>query len=178
MELVAPTGPWREQPFVRARDATGRMHTWRIQGIGAVLCQTTSTGDDGTVRVNGLPRGMGDGEAQLVERALADLPPRFAKALEELTIVIQDRPSRKLLRNLGMEDDELLLGLHTGRPITERSVEDSGAMPDQILIFQEDCELASDSEEELIKEVRTTVLHELGHHFGLSEEDLDHLGYG
>jgi predicted Zn-dependent protease with MMP-like domain len=116
--------------------------------------------------------------ARLVERALAGLPPRFAKALEELTVEIKTRPSRKLLRNLGMDDDELLLGLHTGRPITERSVEDSGAMPDQILIFQDDCELACDSEEELIREVRTTVLHELGHHFGLSEEDLDRLGYG
>ena len=116
--------------------------------------------------------------ARLVERALADLPPPFDAALEELTIEIKTRPSRKLLRNLGMADDELLLGLHTGRPITQRSVLDSGALPDQILIFQEDCELVSDSEEELIQEVRTTVLHELGHHFGLSEEDLDGLGYG
>jgi predicted Zn-dependent protease with MMP-like domain len=62
--------------------------------------------------------------------------------------------------------------------MTERSVLDSGSLPDQILIFQEDCELVSDSEEQLIQEVRTTVLHELGHHFGLSEDDLDRLGYG
>lgn len=116
--------------------------------------------------------------ARLVERALKDLPPQFAKALEEVTVEIRPRPTPKLLRSLGMEEDELLLGLHTGRPITERSIEDSGALPDQILIFQEDCELATDSEDELVREVRITVLHELGHHFGLDEEDLDRLGYG
>jgi predicted Zn-dependent protease with MMP-like domain len=72
----------------------------------------------------------------------------------------------------------LLLGLYEGRPRTRRSVEDSGVMPDVIYIFQDDVELASDSEAELIDQVRTTVLHELGHHFGMNEDDLDALGYG
>jgi predicted Zn-dependent protease with MMP-like domain len=116
--------------------------------------------------------------AKLVERALSDLPPQFARALDEVTVEIRTRPSRKLLRSMGMDEDELLLGLHTGRPLTERSVMDSGTLPDQILIFQEDCELVSDSEEQLVREVRTTVLHELGHHFGLDEDDLDRLGFG
>ncbi len=62
--------------------------------------------------------------------------------------------------------------------MTERSVEDSGRMPDVIYVFQQDVEMASDSEEQLVQEVRTTVLHEIGHHFGMSEEDLDELGYG
>lgn len=116
--------------------------------------------------------------ARLVERALKDLPPQFAGALDEVAIEIRRRPSPKLLRSLGMDEDELLLGLHTGRPITERSIEDSGALPDQILIFQEDCELTADSEEDLVREVRITVLHELGHHFGLDEDELDRLGFG
>jgi predicted Zn-dependent protease with MMP-like domain len=51
-------------------------------------------------------------------------------------------------------------------------------MPDVIFIFQEDCELVSDSEQQLIDEVRVTVLHELGHYFGLDEDELDRLGYG
>jgi predicted Zn-dependent protease with MMP-like domain len=55
---------------------------------------------------------------------------------------------------------------------------DSGTLPDVIYIFQEDVELVSDSREQLIEEVRTTVLHEIGHYFGMSEEDLDALGYG
>ena len=116
--------------------------------------------------------------AALVERAVKGLPTQFADALNEVPIEIRDRPSRKLLRSLGMDDDELLLGMYHGLPRTERSVEDSGRLPDVIHIYQEDVELVSDSEAELIEQVRTTVLHELGHHFGMSEEDLDALGYG
>jgi predicted Zn-dependent protease with MMP-like domain len=62
--------------------------------------------------------------------------------------------------------------------MTERSVEYSGMLPDAIYIFQEDIELVSRSEKELVRQVRTTVLHEIGHHFGMDEEDLDELGYG
>ena len=116
--------------------------------------------------------------ADLVDQAVRTLPAQFAAALNEVPIEIRDRPSRKMLRSLGLEDDELLLGLYHGRPRTERSVEDSARLPDVIYIFQDDVELASDSEPELIEQVRTTVLHELGHHFGMSEDDLDALGYG
>ena len=116
--------------------------------------------------------------AELVDQAVRALPAQFAAALNEVPIEIRDRPSRKMLRSLGLEGDELLLGLYHGRPRTERSVEDSARLPDVIYIFQDDVELASDSETELIEQVRTTVLHELGHHFGMSEDDLDALGYG
>ena len=116
--------------------------------------------------------------AELVDQAVRALPAQFAAALNEVPIEIRDRPSRRMLRSLGLEDDELLLGLYHGRPRTERSVEDSAPLPDVIYIFQDDVELASDSEPELIEQVRTTVLHELGHHFGMSEDDLDALGYG
>src|SRR2546430_70242 len=100
--------------------------------------------------------------ASLVERALRGLPPEFAAFLEEVPVEIRDRPSRRELRDLELEDDELLLGLYRGRPRTQRSVEDSGAMPDVIYIFQEDVELCCDSEVELIEQVRTTVVHEIG----------------
>ena len=116
--------------------------------------------------------------AGLVEKALRDLPPQFASFLEEVPVEIRDRPTRRELRDLGLEDDELLLGLYRGHPRTERSVLDSGSIPDVIYIFQEDVELCCDSEPELIEQVRTTVLHEIGHHFGMSEDDLDELGYG
>lgn len=115
---------------------------------------------------------------QLVERALAELPPQFARVLEEVPIEIRSRPTRRELRSVGLGEEDLLLGLYRGRPRTVRSVEDSGTMPDVIYVFQEDVELACDSEEELVTQVRTTVLHEIGHHFGMSEEDLDELGYG
>lgn len=115
---------------------------------------------------------------ELVERAMAELPEPFAGFMEEVRVEIRDRPSAKLLRQLGMEEDGLLLGLYHGTSLMDRSVEQSGRMPDVITIFQEDVEDVSDSEADLVREVRTTVLHEIGHFFGMSEDDLDKLGYG
>ncbi len=114
---------------------------------------------------------------QLVEQALEELTPPFAEALNEVRIEVRDRPTRKQLKSVGLEEDDLLLGLYTGQPMTERSVLQSGALPDVIYIFQEDVEEVSDSEADLIREVRPTVLHDLGPHFGLDEDDLDQLGY-
>src|SRR5687767_14757582 len=96
--------------------------------------------------------------AELVERALAEMPEQFAQVLEEVPVEIRDRPTRKQLKSVGLQDDELLLGLYHGRPRTERSVQDSGIMPDVVYIFQEDVELCSDNERELVEQVRTTVL--------------------
>ena len=116
--------------------------------------------------------------ADLVERALAELPPKFAEFLDEVPVEIRDRSTPGQRRRAGVPRDSLLLGLYQGIPRTQRSVEHSGVMPDVIYIFQEDVELASDNEQDLVEQVRTTVLHEIGHHFGLDEDDLDELGYG
>jgi predicted Zn-dependent protease with MMP-like domain len=115
---------------------------------------------------------------KLVEQAIAGLPEPFAGFLEEVPIEVHTRPSIKLLRELGLEDDDLLMGLYRGVDRTHRSVEDSGRMPDVIYIFQEDHELVCDNKAQLVDEVRKTVLHEIGHHFGMTEDDLDRLGYG
>lgn len=116
--------------------------------------------------------------ASLVEQALAELPEPFAAYLEEVPVDIRDQPTRKQLKSVGLEEDELLLGLYVGIPLTEKSVMHSGQQPGVIYIFQEDIELVCQTEEDLVREVRVTVLHELGHHFGLDEDDLDRLGYG
>lgn len=116
--------------------------------------------------------------AALVEEALAELPEPFAGYLEEVPLEIRERPTRKQLKSVGLGEDDLLMGLYQGIPLTERSVESSGQPPGLILVFQEDVELACDDAEELVREVRVTVLHELGHHFGLGEDELDRLGYG
>lgn len=114
---------------------------------------------------------------ELVEAALEELPEPFASHLEQMRLEILPRPTRKQLREAGLEEDELLCGLYVGHPLTERSVEHSGVLPDVIYIFQEDIELVSDSEADLVREVRITVLHEIGHYFGMDEDDLDALGY-
>jgi len=116
--------------------------------------------------------------AKLVEEALRELPQPFAQHLEEVSVEIKDRPTQKQLKDQGLEEDELLLGLYVGHPMTQRSVEFSGMLPDAVYIFQEDVELVSESETDLIQQVRITVLHEIGHHFGMDEDDLDELGYG
>jgi predicted Zn-dependent protease with MMP-like domain len=87
---------------------------------------------------------------QLVEQALELLPEQFARFLEEVPVEVRDRSSPKQRQSVGLEKGHLLLGLYHGRPLTERSVEQSGTMPDVIYIFQEDVQLACDSEDELV----------------------------
>jgi predicted Zn-dependent protease with MMP-like domain len=116
---------------------------------------------------------------QLLEQALADLPEHLRLLLDEVPLVVEDRASEALLREVDLdpaEDD--LYGLHSGVALTERSVEDSGRLPDQIMLFREPLlELAGGSRSKLDHEIRVTLLHEIGHHFGLDEDDLDQLGY-
>ena len=115
--------------------------------------------------------------AELVEQSLAELPSPFKEHLEQIAVEIKDRPSRKLLKSLEMEEDELLLGLYCGQSLDERSVLDGAMMPERIFIFQEVVETVCDSEADVIREVRITVLHEIGHHFGMTEDDLEAYGY-
>jgi predicted Zn-dependent protease with MMP-like domain len=79
-----------------------------------------------------------------------------------------------------MDDDELLLGVYQGASLMDRAESEGRGtpVPNHILIFREDIELVSENEADLVREVRSTVLHEIGHHFGMDEDDLDALGYG
>jgi len=118
--------------------------------------------------------------ARLVEEALAILPEEFKKFLESVPVQIEQRPSARLLRELGLDDDELLMGLYQGASLMDRSESEGRGTPrpNHILIFQEDHELVAESPANLVEEVRKTVLHEIGHYFGMDEDDLDRLGYG
>lgn len=116
--------------------------------------------------------------ARLVEEALDELPEPFATHLERFTVEIMDRPSRNQLQQLDLSAGEVLLGLHEGVPMVDRSVEHSGVMPTRIFVFQEPLEGVCNSEDELVEQIRTTVLHEIGHYFGMDEDDLEELGYG
>lgn len=116
--------------------------------------------------------------AELVEKAIADLPKQFADAIQEVPIEIRDRPTPHEMQSLGLRANNLLLGLYHGHPRTKRSVEDPYRLPEVIYIFQDHIELICTSEEALIEQVRKTVLHEIGHHFGMTEQDLRDLGYG
>lgn len=115
---------------------------------------------------------------ELVEKALEALPAGFAKYLAEVPIEIRARPTPADLQAVGLAPNALLLGLYRGHPRTQRSVMQSGTMPDVIYLFQESIELCCNSPAELAAQVRKTLLHEIGHHFGLNEEELTELGYG
>lgn len=144
----------------------------------------------------------------LLRDVIDELPPHARRALEEISIVVDDLPDKTLSSELSREgltetdhdDPADIMGLHTGRALTERSAEDSGSLPTIIHLFREPIvqhalefrggvdPLPDDApepkwgdnptdDEEVYEEIRITLLHELGHHFGLDEDDLDRLGY-
>jgi predicted Zn-dependent protease with MMP-like domain len=113
----------------------------------------------------------------LVDEAVDSLPAEFQPYLENVVIEVEDRPDRHTARRLGLRSRRSLLGLYHGVPLTGRSVEHSGRLPDRITIYKENVEAACSSTEDVIEQVRVTVLHEIGHHFGLDEDDLASKGY-
>lgn len=102
---------------------------------------------------------------QLVEDALAQLPEAFRQKLANVAISVEDSPPA------GSGREGMLLGLFHGVPLTEKSVFYAG-LPDRVYLYQKNIEAVCSSEEEIRREVRATLLHELGHYFGLSENDL------
>lgn len=123
----------------------------------------------------------------LVEDALEALPPRVRSLLDEVPLVVLDEPTPEMLRDLGIDPADAdaldeLCGLHSGTAITERSIEHP-ELPDVIHLFRRGIVALAGgwdqehADERIYEEVRITLLHEIGHHFGLSEEDLEELGY-
>lgn len=111
-----------------------------------------------------------------VEAALDAVPGEFRRYLENVLIEVRDRPDKALLAEYDETDD--LLGLYVGTPLAERGIDSpQPLLPDRILIFRDNlCDMC-ETREELIDEIRITVLHEIGHHFGLDEDRLTELGY-
>ena len=118
-----------------------------------------------------------------LEIVLGELPTRVHELLDVVPLVVEDHPSREVMRRLRVRRRDWLCGLYTGIPLTERSVQHSGVLSDVVTIYREGIvALALDrqgqiDEDELRKQIRVTVLHELGHHHGLSEKELQELGY-
>ena len=113
-----------------------------------------------------------------VERAIELIPEMFRLHLNNMTVAVEDLPSRDLLREMEMPPGETLFGVFTGVPLPERSVIEPPLYPDVILIFREPLMAACRSFEELEEEIAVTVVHEVAHYMGMSEEQLEELGYG
>jgi predicted Zn-dependent protease with MMP-like domain len=112
---------------------------------------------------------------QLVAEALASIPRRFRKAMKNIAIVVEDEPSRDLLREMEIEPPDTLLGLYQGTPLTERPWGYGNALPDRVLIFQGPHERAAEDEDDLVVAIGETLIHEIGHYFGMNEEEIEEI---
>jgi len=109
---------------------------------------------------------------QLVQGAYARIPSQFRKRLQNVAMIVEAEPSPAQLAEAGVEPGGTLLGLYQGRPLTGRSVFESFAMPDRIMIFQGPHERLARSEEHLRHMVDDTVWHEVAHYFGMDERQV------
>jgi predicted Zn-dependent protease with MMP-like domain len=113
----------------------------------------------------------------VVQDAIASIPEGFKHYLEEIAVDIEDEPDEATCREMKLRSPRQLLGLYRGTPLTRRNVHDSFRFPDRIVIYQRNLERMCRTREQMVAEIRKTVLHEVGHHFGLSERQLRDLGF-
>jgi len=125
---------------------------------------------------------------KLVEEALEALPEKFARLVKNVAVVVEDEPSREAAQRLrsgpaagsgqageqhgDAGEEGLLMGEYIGVPLTERGAWEAPP-PDKIVLYQKNIEAACETEDEIREEVRLTVLHELGHYFGMDEQQLE-----
>ena len=112
---------------------------------------------------------------ELVEQALSDIPRRFRDAMKNVAVVVEDEPSQELLDDMDMEPGDTLFGLYHGTPLTERDSNYGNTLPDRISIYRLPIEEACEDEEDVRQCVAETVIHEFGHYFGLSEEEIEEI---
>ena len=114
---------------------------------------------------------------ELVLVALVTLPDQFKSALKNVDVVVEDFPTMDVLKRTGAANGFGLLGLYQGVPLTDRGPHYSGTLPDKISVFKVPLESSVDTVEELMPLVQHVVLHELGHYFGLSDDEMrEHRG--
>jgi predicted Zn-dependent protease with MMP-like domain len=110
----------------------------------------------------------------LVAEALDSLPPEFATSMENVQVVVEDEPPREMLA--GMPRGSTLLGLYHGIPLTKRE-QYANVLPDKISIYKGPIIRYARTPDAIREQVRKTVIHEIAHHFGISDERLDELGW-
>lgn len=124
----------------------------------------------------------------LLDRLVVELPEHIHALLEEVPLIVEDEPSDLLMEELEMDRrTSELCGLHWGVPITQRSVEHGHRLPDRMMLFRgpitrlagyRQSRRGPANTDSLERQIKITLLHEIGHHFGLDEDDLTRLGYG
>jgi predicted Zn-dependent protease with MMP-like domain len=119
-----------------------------------------------------------------LEWVLERMPPMVHELIDRVPLHVEDYPSDEVMDRTNVEYIDDLCGLYTGIPIGDKSVNHSATMPDVVTIYREGILSAAAADDgrisqgRLREQIRITILHELGHHHGLTEEDLKRLGYG
>ena len=112
---------------------------------------------------------------RLVVEAITLIPKRFRREMRNLAIVVEDHPSRELLAEMEIEPPDSLYGLYQGTPLPERTWTHGNALPDRITLYRQPIEAECDDEDEVRAVIGETLIHEVGHYFGLSEEEIEEI---
>lgn len=109
----------------------------------------------------------------LVRQALAQLPPHYAKLAEDVSVVVEEEPSADILRDLELESKDDLLGLYQGQSLDASSFfQPGGQLPARISLYRGPILRVCRTKTDVVQEICDTVVHELGHHVGLDDEDM------
>ena len=114
---------------------------------------------------------------QLALDAIKELPQNIKTRLENVSIVVEDRPNASILEKLKLKPNRMLLGVFQGIPLNKKSVWHSGTLPEKITLFRKNIESVCHSEEEIKQRIKKVVRHEVAHYVGFSEEEIRQLGY-
>jgi predicted Zn-dependent protease with MMP-like domain len=112
---------------------------------------------------------------RLVTEAIALIPKRFRREIRNVALVVEDEPSPDLLEEMDIEPPDSLYGLYQGTPLTERRWDYGNTLPDRITLFQKPIEEDCEDEDEVRAVIGETLIHEVGHYFGLSEEEIEEI---
>ena len=110
---------------------------------------------------------------RLLVEAVALIPKRFRREIKNLALVVEDEPSLELLDEMEIEPPDTLYGLYQGTPLTERTWQYGNTLPDRITLFQRPIEEDCDDEDDVRAVIGETLIHEVGHYFGMSEEEIE-----
>ena len=112
---------------------------------------------------------------QLVAEAIALIPPRFRREMKNIAVVVEDEPSNELLEAMEIEPPDSLYGLYQGTPLPERTWGYGNTLPDRVTLFRKPIEEDCDNDDDVRAVIGETLLHEVGHYFGLSEEEIEEI---
>jgi predicted Zn-dependent protease with MMP-like domain len=114
-----------------------------------------------------------DAFERLVAEAVRLIPARFRREMQNLALVVEEEPAAALLADMGIEPPDSLYGLYQGTPLPERQWADGNRLPDRITIYQRPIEEDAEDDEDARDMIAETLIHEVGHYFGLSEEEIE-----